>query len=221
MSVFRRIAAGLVVLLALMVSGAGQAAAGGPTSAMLVAPDRGLALGFIYNDPDYSRLERVLRVQGAVSGAADAHAQGELIRVIWYLHDIRAWRVDEIYPKAPGGPWIATRNFGNGGELSEQVTWHKGGGSAVLDVIKSLGVFKHPVVPGVNHVDPQPLPEDEVVPVAEETVAPAATPPAPANGTSEWSWAIPGFLAGALVAAGAAYLLTRQREERMQLIDAD
>lgn len=220
MSVFRRVAAGLAVLLALMVSGAGPAAAGGPTSAMLVAPDRGLALGFIYSNPDYSRLERVLRVQGAVAGADDSHAQGELIRVIWYLHDIRAWRVDEIYPNSPGGPWIATRNITSSGELTGNETWHKGSGSAVLDVLKSLGVFKHPVVPGVSHVDPQNPPPEEVVPVVEETVAPVATT-APADRANEWSWAIPGFLAGALVAAGAAYLLTRQREPRMQLIDAD
>ncbi|MFC0625365.1 hypothetical protein [Kribbella deserti] len=223
MSVLRRVVAGLVVLGAVVVFGASPAVAGGPTSVMVVAHDRGTAAAIVNSDPAYTNLEKALYESAPQSGPQSSHEHGEVIRVVWYLHDVHAWRVDEIYPDAPGGPWVATRKTDSSGELAETARWHKGGGQGLINALKSLGIFERPVAPPGGVVEDSPA-EQDVVPAVEDE--PTAAVASPAEQGSGWRWGIPGFFVGALLAAGAVYLLTRSREgrpraDRVQLIDAD
>ncbi|HET6986410.1 MAG TPA: hypothetical protein VFI00_07325 [Kribbella sp.] len=218
----RRTLALLVALFAVAALGATPAHAGGPTSVLLSAPPHVLAVG--YEDQAYGDLQRLTEITGhpVAGGDAGDHIEGRFVRATWLIHDMSVWRIDIIYPDAPGGPWIATSELSTTGSMPEKPTWHTSTDRAAL--LKLLGSFKllngQDLIDGPTTLDvvPQPSPE----PATEQPPA-AAQPLATAQAASPgaftgWRWIIPGFLVGAVVAVLAVRLLPRRRWE---LIDAE
>ncbi|WP_250919690.1 hypothetical protein [Streptomyces albipurpureus] len=80
-----------------------SAVAGGPTSALLTTPDSGRAAALHISDARYQTLLGLLG-EGQ-SGQPDPPGQlkkestgAGLVNVSWLVHDIKAWRTDQIYP---------------------------------------------------------------------------------------------------------------------------
>ncbi len=215
----RRTLALLVALFAVAALGTTPAHAGGPTSVLLSAPPHVVAVG--YEDQAYGELQRLTDI-AASNGPMDTadHASGHFVRAAWLIHDMSVWRIDIIYPDAPGGPWIATTESMTTGSMSAKPTWHTTTDRAAL--LKLLGSLKllhgQDFDGGPTTLDYAPAPE-----LATQQPAVAAEPAATAQAASPgaftgWRWTIPGFLLGAVVAVLAVRLLPKRRWD---LVDAE
>jgi hypothetical protein len=224
----RRIVVLLAVLITVAALGAVPAHAGGPTSVLLSAPPKLLAVG--YDDPRYEELQRV--TTGTPSGETgfDIHAIGDGVTATWLIHDMEAWRIDVIYPEAPGGPWIARRADTTGrGELPEEPVWYRPTNpSALLRFLASVrlhgpersgeqigGPTKLTPPPSVSST---PARQPATTPTSEAATAPEARPTETTAASTPtfftgWRWMIPGFLLGAVVAVLAVRLLPKRRWE--------
>jgi hypothetical protein len=208
-----------VVSLAVFVAGAVPAEAGGPTSVLLSAPPHVVAFG--YEDPQYAELQRLTDVAASHDGYVgdpEAHGTGNFVRATWLIHDMSVWRIDIIYPDAPGGPWIATTESLDGSTMPTQPRWHTA--TDPVRLLKLLGSLKllagEPSYGGPTSFGRQP----EAAPATQ----PAAEPPASSQTPSTdiftgWRWIIPGFLLGAVVAVVALRLNPKRRD--WQLIDVE
>jgi hypothetical protein len=214
----RRTLALFVALLAVAALGAAPAQAGGPTSVLLSSPPNLVAVG--YDDQRYADLQRLTEITGSRTAPDDgSHESGRFVRATWLIHDMSVWRVDIIYPDAPGGPWIATRASMDGSSLPETPTWHQATDPATL--VKLLGSMK--LLSGERNGVPSwggPTTsgrQAEATPAAE---APAdVTQAASTSVFTGWRWTIPGFFVGAVVAVLAVRLLPNRRD--WQLVDAE
>jgi hypothetical protein len=213
-----------VLLIVLGVAGVGAlpAHAGGPTSVLLSSPDNGKVVATGYEDKNYSELQALLDMEPKGSDDGVEHSSGTFIRATWLIHDMTPWRLDIIYPDAPGGPWIATtRSDLSTGELPDKPVWHRAADDVKLvKLLVDLGLLH-----GKGHNDAVGGPT--LLPAAPQTPAEVAavddTPTTTVLKTEQkpllgWRWSIPGFLAG----AAAAYLLIRLLPRRnWQLIDEE
>ena len=210
----RRTLALLVALFAVAALGATPAHAGGPTSVLLSAPPNLAAVG--YDDPQYEALQNLTKIAGSRdAGDTQDHASGELVRATWMIHDMSVWRIDLIYPDAPGGPWIATTESLATGTMPEKPTWHRAtDGPGLVQLLDSLKLFD-----GLSYGTGLDSPI-RVTPESTPVAAPAAPPAAQAqiDFFTGWRWTIPGFLLGAVVAVAAVRLLPKRRWE---LIDTE
>jgi hypothetical protein len=214
--------AGLVgVCVAMLWMGAAPAAAGGPTSVLLVAPETGMTSSLYVSQPEYERLAGL--VQNSANDLTDRtsaqHATGPSVRLTWLIHDVSVWRVDEVFAEAGGGPWIATREATNDGPLPDEPVWHRAAEPGRL--IQMLGTMKL-LDPGAI---PLSLPEIQL-PASTDAGTPAAAPPSSEGSRvslSGWRWILPGLLAGAGLAYVAVQLSPswqrRTPEPRWDLID--
>src|SRR4051794_4061354 len=96
----------LALVLVLFAFTAVPAHAGGPTSVILSAPPHVTAFG--YDDPRYAELQQL--TNGVPGEPGGNHAVGRFVRATWLIHDMSVYRIDIIYPDAPGGPWILSAN---------------------------------------------------------------------------------------------------------------
>jgi hypothetical protein len=211
----------LAALFAVFALGTTPAHAGGPTSVLLSAPPHVLAVG--YEDPAYGELQRATGSTGS-TGLVDTaeHASGHFVRATWLIHDMSVWRIDIIYPDAPGGPWIATTESLTTGSMPEKPTWHTAAdGAALLKLLDTLKLLDGQTFEGgPTTLDYLPAPASE--PPAEQPSA-AAQPPPTAQAASPgiltgWRWIIPGFLVGAAAAVLAIRLIPKRRWE---LVDVE
>ena len=112
-----RAALTVVLMIAVTLIGAGPAAAGGPTSALLAVPGEGATASLYYTDPEYDALARLVGAMdsggvgdpGTVDDSGRSHENGPGVTVTWLVHDVTPWRVDRIYVGGDGAPWIATQ----------------------------------------------------------------------------------------------------------------
>jgi hypothetical protein len=210
----RRTLALIAILLAVAALGASPAHAGGPTSVLLSAPPHVVAFG--YEDPAYGDLQQLTEVAG---GRADdgngPHDLGQFVRATWLIHDMSVWRIDIIYPEAPGGPWIATTESMTTGTMPEKPTWHIATNpSALVEFIRSLKLLNGQTFDGgPTTIDSVPTP------VTEPTQAPlpAQTQVDSTGFFTGWRWTIPGFLVGAAVAVLAIRLIPKRRWDLVDL----
>ena len=209
----------LVLVLALFAFTAAPASAGGPTSVILSAPPHVAAFG--YNDPQYAELQRL--TDGA-AGKPGEHAAGRFVRATWLIHDMSVWRIDIIYPDAPGGPWILSANtFADTGPVT--ATWHRAADPVklvrLLNGLKLLsGEFDGgPTLDNGDSLQQPTLPPETTQPPPAQP-PPAETTQAEASATSSvltgWRWILPGILLGA---AGAVLALRLFPKRRWELID--
>ncbi|MFI7061090.1 hypothetical protein ACIBL3_08925 [Kribbella sp. NPDC050124] len=210
----RRTLAFCIALLAVAALGAAPVQAGGPTSVVLSSPPTVVAVG--YEDGEYAELQRLTDVSGARDPVGkEPHEVGRFVRATWLIHDMSVWRVDIIYPDAPGGPWIATRASLDGSTLPEKPVWHTATDRVAL--LKLLGSMK--LLDGDAWGGPtDSYGQVDAAPAAEEPTAEAAVAETTGFFTG-WRWTIPGFLLGAVVAVIAVRMLPKRRD--WQLVDAE
>jgi len=205
----RRALALLATVLVVAASTTTPAAAGGPTSVLLSAPPQVVAFG--YEDPQYSKLQELTQVTTPREPGDLSHESGPFVRATWLIHDMTVWRIDIIYPDAPGGPWIATSESLDGPLDLGKPVWHTGADSVAL--VKLLGEMK--LLPGLRDGErfqggPTTL---------DSTSAPTPAPQAVESSIfTGWRWLLPGVLLGAVLAWAASRFL---RQRRWDLIDAD
>ncbi|MFI8530659.1 hypothetical protein ACIGMX_10450 [Streptomyces aquilus] len=217
--------------LGLALGSAGPAAAGGPTSVLIVSPESAETASLYYSDREYGTLERLLGEPGA--GAADKPPEADLIagpqiNVTWMVHDVSPWRVDRVYPAADSqAVWIHTA-----ANLDESTngTWHRAQQPKVLrGLLKDLGVMGKASA-GDSAVE-YPPPWDtyggdtEATRSPDPTLAASAARSSAAGDATDWWWALPGLAVG----AGGTLLIRRaaarqkaeppREEPRQELID--
>jgi hypothetical protein len=171
---------------------------------LISAPPKVVAFG--YEDTLYNQLQKLVG-ESPLRGTTESHESGEFVRATWLIHDMSVWRLDIIYPDAPGGPWIATRDSTNGsGELPETPIWHKADDGAAL---KQLLAHVKLLGPGQFDGGPTGL-DDTLQPTAAPQ--PAAQVIETRQGALEgWRWIIPGIALGAAASYLALRYLPRRR----------
>ncbi|MEU6340496.1 hypothetical protein ABZ883_06030 [Streptomyces sp. NPDC046977] len=196
--------------LAAVLTGAWPAAAGGPTSVMLVAPGSGKAAAIYTSSPDYATLYASV---GPVAEAADPPSTSDVeaagqrhVTVTWLIHDVSVWRVDFVYPDAAGGPWVHSRQVGDAG-LPEQGAWHRAAQPKALSaLLDRMGLMSPDKGLGVSAPDyPLGLGDDPAT-------AAASAPPAAAavdSGGGDWWWSLPGLGAGLALGCAGTLLAPR------------
>ncbi|WBB63622.1 hypothetical protein O7599_14320 [Streptomyces sp. WMMC500] len=151
-------AAATAAALALAAGLATPAAAGGPTSALLVNGGSGDAAGLYATDPRYAALDKAIGEAGAqidplLTEAELGGADARQITVTWLRHDVDVWRVDTLYPDARGGAVVSR---GTPEERGTAQTWrrveHPGRLGALLD---RLGVAERPEAQRGWYMPPQ------------------------------------------------------------------
>ena len=207
---YRRIAGFLVALIAVGCVGALPAEAGGPTSVLLSAPPKLVAVG--YEDQRYADLQKLTGIESLDKPGGERHDVGSFVRATWLIHDMTPWRLDIIYPDAPGGPWIATEEF-NGDTKPDKPTWHRSTASVkLLQLLGSLKLLDGTFEGGPTLSDGYQAPAEET-----RTQEPAAPAPAQTQVTTSptfftgWRWIIPGVLLGAAIAVVAVRLFPRRQ----------
>jgi hypothetical protein len=219
---FRRTVMMTAAVLVVAAIGMSPAQAGGPTSVLLSAPNVPKVVAAGYDDKVYAELMQLTdpangRGIGDANGNDDA---GTFIRATWLIHDMRIWRLDMIYPDAPGGPWIATAEDTKGtGVMPEQLRWHRATDPTKL--VKLLGGLG--LLGGAGKSVNLPTTAPGNAP-AEPVQQPAAQPPtevvkADPGSFSGWRWSIPGFVLGAVIAIVAVRLLPKRRQ--WELVDVE
>ncbi|MEW1924662.1 hypothetical protein [Streptomyces sp. NPDC088360] len=208
-------AAGLAAGLALVVMGAPQAVAGGPTSVLVVSPESGQSTALYVSDKEYGELERCLGDIGEgrreQPPGLDLSAGSRQINVTWMAHDVSPWRVDRAYPMASGSKEGKEGKDATGAKSAKDAetvwihtttdvesmtgSWHKAKDPARLTALfKKLGVMGAAAARGNQAT----APETDAAP--PPTTASARADGIPGDGGTDWWWAIPGAAAGAAVA---------------------
>lgn len=208
----------LVGCLVFLLWSAGPAAAGGPTSVLLVSPGWGRTASLYNSDPAYDQLLTSLGSDPVAERGRPPWESGpgtSQINVTWLIHDVSVWRVDRIVLDYNGATWIETQ-----GSLTEALDWDKPGiwhkaqdPSAVRALVTELGL----VGKAVAKPRPTVSVESAVAPAAVQTSAQSN-----AGGLSRW-WLLPAVILGLALGAAARPTLThlRTREPRQQLIDVN
>lgn len=204
----------LLVVAALTTT---PAAAGGPTSVLLSAPPQVIAFG--YDDPRYVELETLTNIDGTRGDpGTEQHDIGAFVRATWLIHDMSVWRLDVIYPDAPGGPWIATTEVSPDSDAATSPTWHRATDPVAL--VKLLSSLK--LLAGTHDGEQASGGPTSLVQSQPDTEPAAATPSAAEIAApgffTGWRWLLPGALLGALLTWAATRFL---RQRRWDLIDAD
>ena len=208
----RRTFALLVALFAVAALGTTPAHAGGPTSVLLSAPPHVVAVG--YEDEAYGELQRLIDNPGTRSaGDPEEHMSGNFVRATWLIHDMSVWRIDIIYPDAPGGPWILSENTLDG---SGKPVWHRSTNPVQLvQLLSGLKLLSGEFQGGPTLVDDFTLESPPPQTVQPEPVQPAQAT-ASTSAFAGWRWIIPGVLLGA---AAAMLYLRLFPKRRWELLD--
>ncbi|MES5816512.1 hypothetical protein [Streptomyces sp. RG80] len=197
----------LAAALGLTLWGAGPAAAGGPTSVLIVSPESAETASLYHSDRQYGVLERLLGQPGKGTAAKPPEADlvaGPQINVTWLVHDVTPWRVDRVYPAVDSeAVWIHTAASldapGNG-------TWHRADQPAVLrGLLEDLDVMGETSA-GDSAVEyPPPWDTSGTEGAAPETTESASAAASAqrsgpgSGGDTDWWWALPGLAAGAVL----------------------
>ncbi|MBT2396594.1 hypothetical protein [Streptomyces sp. ISL-100] len=206
MRLLRRLAALAGVVLAMILLGASRAAAGGPTSVLVVSPDSGQAASLYHTAARYQELAKHLGPGEAhgvrkrpleIDGAVDEGGTWRRLTVTWLRHDVSVWRVDRVHLPKQGGPiWVSTQTEG---QLVPAERWHLADEPAKLRaLLDRLGVLGKAGAVGAAGVGGGGFPPDFVSrSEAEERESEAAVredaePEAASPGAAESGVAAPG-----------------------------
>jgi hypothetical protein len=203
---------------------AGSAAAGGPTSVLLVVPGEGRTASLYNGSAEYDKLAQLVGAFGTPTGSTTPpktaddlgasgtnDASGPGVTLTWLIHDVQVWRVDRVYLKADGGPLISTQTQQDGGDLlTGKPTWRTltTGAKELTALLDSLGVGNSgsgtvggndSAAVSPSSVDPAAADPAAVGPAAS---APAAEQPAGTPGSAGWIWGAVGVLVGIALTLG-------------------
>ena len=199
-----------IVLISLLV--AGPAAAGGPTSVLLVVPGTGQTASLYTGDADYVALAELVGTfeapggTGTVNPPAPSPDLGTGVTLTWLMHDVRVWRVDRVYLDAEGGPWISTQSIADGASTitDSPLGWHTAArGKELAALLERLGVGPNP-------------PSDASAATAAAAEVTPATSPRPDAGAREPStaglvWGLAGLALGVALTMAKMRLLPTSR----------
>ncbi|MFW6694659.1 hypothetical protein [Streptomyces sp. MAR4 CNX-425] len=141
-------ASALAAAVGLGLGLAGPAAAGGPTSALLVNGGSGDAAALYATDPGYKALDKAIgdtgeRLDPLRTDAELGGMDGRRITVTWLQHDVHVWRVDTLYPDARGGA-VVSRAAGADATAATE-TWRRVAHPERLgSLLDRLGVAEEP-----------------------------------------------------------------------------
>lgn len=231
MRLLRRLAALAGVVLALILLGASQAVAGGPTSVLVVSPESGQSSSLYYTAARYRQLEKYLGsadVSGVarrpleIDGAVEQGGAWRRITVSWLVHDVSVWRVDRVHlPKSNGAPiWVSTRTDGPAGP---EERWHPADDPVklrgLLGALGVLGDSEDTSAAGAGTGgggDYPPDFADRHEAEGPDAESGAATPlrSGDSAGSAAWWWAIPGLAAGVLIGFTGVTLVRRGTARR-------
>ena len=213
--------AALALLTALILSPAlaGPAAAGGPTSVLLVVPGEGRTASLYTGQADYESLAGLVGAFGDSGATTDSgkdvdHAAGTEVTVTWLIHDVSVWRVDRIYPDAPGGPWIATQTSydGSGDIWSIPVQWYNATqGKALTGLLTRLGLL------GGSAAAPPADVAQPASPAAVTPTTPKVAEPAAAGRPSGPVWGVAGLALGVALTVATMRVAARRRHDEPEL----
>ncbi len=202
--------------LAAPVALAPTAAAGGPTSVLLVDPTTGRTAALYITDPDYALLEQQVAAepQGEpqkVDESLGDRGQGEAVTVTWLIHDVSVWRVDRIFYTAPGGTWVLTQTAIDGRDpFAVTGFWHRPASAVQLRAMLDRIVFE----PAVRTAVTTRVATTTVTAAAPVVPAAAAAPTGPGGANGGWLWGIVGVAAGAVGTVVVIQLLTLAARRR-------
>jgi len=213
---------------ALLLWGAApMASAGGPTSVLLAAPGNQRTAALYNSDREYAALERLLGTPAR--GSREQPPEVELmaadqINVTWMVHDVMPWRIDRVHRMARGKDvWIfRTTDV----ERQARGSWYR---AARPDELRALfddldltgGPTSTPGAYGETRDVPTGPAAEPSGAAAEPSGAATSAPPAarassgPGAGTGWW-WAVPGAVAGAVLALGLRPFVTRRPWDRLR-----
>ena len=208
----RHAALALITALILSPALAGPAAAGGPTSVLLVVPGEGRTSSLYTGQADYETLGGLVGAFGDTGATTESgkdvdHAAGTEVTATWLIHDVSVWRVDRIYFDSPGGPWIASQtSFDGSGDIwSSPVQWHTATqGKALMGLLTRLGLLGDSAAAPPADVAPP------ASPAAVTPTAPSATEPAAADGPSGPVWCVAGLALGVALTLAALWVAGRR-----------
>ncbi|MEV7684225.1 hypothetical protein AB0O64_37700 [Streptomyces sp. NPDC088341] len=205
----------LVALLALTWVCAPSAVAGGPTSVLVASPESGETAALYYSDGDYEELMRQLGApadpmarptgQRERPASLDGAVGSRLINVTWMVHDVRPWRVDQLYPGAdPATVWIHTAFEPS----SSDGVWHRAKRPAQLHaLLRKLGVMGPKT--GEGAAPGAVVPSAAAGPEKDSGTESAGSRSSGADADSVWWWVIPGLAAGVAIGLGVRPLAAR------------
>jgi hypothetical protein len=215
----RRVRAAIVVLALSVMSlsfAAGPAAAGGPTSVLLVQSDTRKAASLYYTDADYALLSELVggisRAEaGKVDSSGTGHEFGSGVTLTWLVHDVAVWRVDRVYLDAEGGPWIATQSdmTASGNVYDSPTVWHTAAdGGALRGLFERVGLGSGSAAAvaggGAPNVDTPDLSS-----VTPEPAQKTSQPASPTRTWGGWAWGLAGLALGVALTMGAIRVLPR------------
>jgi hypothetical protein len=200
------------VFLSLLATGfAGPAAAGGPTSVLLVVPGEGRTASLYTTDRDYATLATLVGAYSPPVGttepplgadndgaAGGEDASGAGVTLTWLMHDVQVWRVDRVFLDARGGPLISSQaDLGGGDSIwTRPAVWHRSSdGPAIKVLLDKLGVGPVATVPAAGAAA-----STTTLGVTHLPTGPAGSAKAPATVRSVddgWIWGPVGALLGA------------------------
>ncbi|MEQ4208970.1 hypothetical protein [Actinopolymorpha sp. B9G3] len=227
-------------MVGLLALGPGTAHAGGPTSVLVVSPQKGVTASAYHSDDEYALLSRALDESPVAQKGAPVDQVlgpgGSQTNVTWLVHDISIWRLDRILVDTEEGVWINTREAweGDAVDLDGAGVWHRSPDpEGLLALLGRWGMLDGTASVPVESV---PQPADEAAARANSPGArnenvnglnvPSSTRDSGVLGM--WWLALPALLLGALGGAlgrPAASRLVRRAQARafrprQHLIDA-
>jgi hypothetical protein len=195
-----------------------MASAGGPTSVLLVAPGSRRTAALYNSDREYAALERLLGTPAGGSREQPPEADlmaADQINVTWMVHDVMPWRLDRVHRMARGKDvWVRRTQ-----DVEQQTngTWYRVARPAELRALfDHLGLSGGPTAtPGADG-GMQAAPQDPAAgPEAAASAPPARASSGPGAGTGWW-WAVPGAVAGAVLALGLRPVVGRRPWDRLR-----
>jgi hypothetical protein len=144
---------GVVLVLAVFAAVSGllladtrQAAAGGPTSVLIVSRERQITASAYFSMKEYDILLQALdpapvRERGAPD--RELGPGGQYINVTWLWHDVGVWRVDRVFVEGGDEVWINTVQTDLQGEFRPDARsiWHRSPKpKALLALLASWGM---------------------------------------------------------------------------------
>ncbi|MGW4199462.1 hypothetical protein [Streptomyces sp. NPDC004726] len=230
MRLLRRLAV-LAAVLALGLVLAPGAMAGGPTSVLLVTPSTDKTASLHYSQKEYSTLLGLLESEQPKGrpqppAGLELNDQPRQINVTWLIHDVTPWRLDRIYLSTnPGVVWIHTAMPDDVAKLhTTEGVWHRAKQPLQLaQLLDTLGLTPKRATADRSGVTPA-APTFEPAQGQEQAAGPeqkpdqqdeslgtvAKTASASSDAATNWWWAIPGLITGAVLA-----LLLRPRVSRL------
>ncbi|MFE6284981.1 hypothetical protein [Streptomyces sp. NPDC057877] len=182
------------------------AAAGGPTSALVVSPESRETAALYYSDKEYAELDRLLGERAG--GSAERPSDSELVRsrqinVTWMVHDIDPWRMSRVHVPAGGSSlWIHTST--NPPQWTG--AWHRAKQPAelraLLERLGVMGTAKDPAAapPAPESTETAAAGQPGGTVTASPSLAAASATDGRGGGDDGWWWALPGAAAGAVLA---------------------